>query len=167
MRAGDGCVYAVTIKWRMRLPANPPPWMEELYAFVTDEKGCRHVELKHIKKHWSEFRQKKAEAAEEEGKEKRPAPTPEESLGRALGRLTKKKKAPMDLEVVRSSVREHCGTDEEANASVYVSIGDGLGTSGGIRTLYRTFQERADTHSVCDDVREPVSQMVSVFSPHV
>lgn len=146
----------------MKLPAKPPAWLDELSAYITEEKAGK-FSLASVKKHWADFRTRKQEAEEEEGKsgEKRPRPTPEESLGKAVGKLTKKKK-DLDLGQVIDSVRENSGDDAEQNMCIFKSIGSGLGATESFRELYQTFEARAAEQDVSDDVRDPVKRMVTM-----
>ena len=150
----------------MRLPAKPPAWLEELDAYLTEEKKSK-LSLAAIKKHWGDFRSRKTEAEEEEGGgsgEKRARPTPEESLGRAVGKLSKRKKGGLDLDRMVSSVRENCGDDKEQNLNIFKSIGSGLQATQTITELYSDFESRADAESVSDGVRAPVAQMATYLS---
>jgi hypothetical protein len=142
-----------------RLPQKPPQWLEQLSAFLADEKSSKHgVDMRVVKRHWSEFIDKLTSTEGE--RPKRPAPKPEETLGRAIGRLSKRTRGEVDLDAVEASIRSNVS---DPNPTLGRSISSALHFSSpsasDIESLYSTFQERAEEHDVADAVREPVTSM--------
>lgn len=144
-----------------RLPQKPPKWLEQLSAFLADEKGSKNgVDLRVVKRHWSEFIDK----VNGPDAPKKDPPKPEETLGRAIGRLTKRAREEIDLEAVEAAIRSNAPEPQPLLARSISSALSEAGASDEVEQCYTTFKQLAEEHRVPNEVRKPVTQMYNSLS---